>query len=153
MRRQFAFTLIEIIVTLVVIGIASVALMSVFASTVRTSADPVIQQQAVTIAEAYMEEIMLKAFDDPTDAEQGAVSTEAGEVSRVFFDDVQDYNHLGTTEVRGQDDIAIAALSAYDVTVTVTSDTINTVAAMRIDISVDHPAISALSLSAYRTDY
>ncbi len=93
--RQAAFTLIEIIVTLVVVGIAAVALLSVFTSNVRGSADPVIQQQAITIAEAYMEEILLQAFEDPTDAELGLASTEGSEGStRALFDDVQDYNHL-----------------------------------------------------------
>lgn len=151
--RSAGFTLIEIIVTLVVLGIAAVALLSVFTSNVRGSADPVIQQQAITIAEAYMEEILLKAYQDPTDPEQGTGGTEAGEASRDLFDDVQDYNHLGTTEVRDQNDVAIAALAAYDVTVTVTGATLNTVAAMLVEIRVDHPAISSLTLHAYRTDY
>ena len=56
MYRQSAFTLVEIIVTIVVLAIASTALLSVFSSMVRGSADPVIQQQAITVAEAYMEE-------------------------------------------------------------------------------------------------
>ncbi|MDJ0778485.1 MAG: type II secretion system protein [Gammaproteobacteria bacterium] len=152
-RCQAAFTLIEIIVTLVVVGIAAVALLGVFTSNVRGSADPLIQQQAITIAEAYMEEIMLRAYDDPTDPEQGTSGTEAGETSRDLFDDVQDYNHLGTTEVRNQNDVAIAALSAYAVTVSVTGATLNSVPAMLIDIRVDHPAISQVRLNAYRTDY
>ena len=151
--RQAAFTLIEIIVTLVVVGIAAVALLGVFTSNIRGSADPVVQQQAITIAEAYMEEIMLRAFEDPTDVEQGLGGTEAGEASRDLFDDVQDYNHLGTTEVRDQNNVAIPALSAYDVTVTVTAATLNTVPAMLVDIQVDHPAISPIRLNAYRTDY
>ena len=151
--RQAGFTLIEIIVTLVVVGIAAVALLSVFTSNVRGSADPVIQQQAITIAEAYMEEIMLRAYDDPTDPEQGLAGTEAGESSRDLFDDVQDYNHLGTTQVRDQNNVVIPPLSDYSVTVTVTAATLNTVAAMLIDIQVDHPAISPLRLNAYRTDY
>lgn len=152
-RCQAAFTLIEIIVTLVVVGIAAVALLGVFTSNVRGSADPVIQQQAITIAEAYMEEIMLRAYDDPTDPEQGSSGTEAGETSRDLFDDVQDYNHLGTTEVRNQNDVAIAPLSAYAVTVSVIGATLNSVPAMLIDIRVDHPAISQVRLNAYRTDY
>ena len=151
--RSAGFTLIEIIVTLVVVGIAAVALLSVFASNVRGSADPVVQQQAITIAEAYMEEILLKAYQDPTDPEQGTLATEAGESSRDLFDDVQDYNHLGTTEVRDQNDVAIPALAAYDVTVTVNAATLNTVAAMLIEVRVDHPAIASLTLHAYRTDY
>ncbi len=151
--RQQGFTLIEIIVTIVVIGIAAVALLSVFTNLVRGSADPVIQQQATTIAEAYMEEIMLRAFEDPQVPETGGA--EPGE-SRSIYNDVQDYNSLGTTEVRDQNDNPIAALVDYDVTVTVTSDSLNTVplgAAMRIDISVSHAAIGNILLTGYRTRY
>ncbi len=156
MRREAAFTLIEIIVTIVVIAIAATALLSFFSGAVRGSAEPVIQQQATTIAEAYLEEIMQKAFDDPTDPEQGVASTEAGEVSRALFDDVQDYNHLGTTQVRDQNDIAIAALAAYQVSVSVTGAALNTVpaaASMRIEVTVDHPAIAPIRLVAYRVNY
>ncbi len=156
MRRDDGFTLIELVVTLVVLAIAATALLSVFTSTVRGSADPVIQQQATTIAEAYVEEILLQAFADPTDPEQGAASTEAGEISRALFDDVQDYNHLGTTQVRDQNDNPIAALAAYSVTVSVTGAALNTVPAaqsMRIRVTVSHPAIAPIALVAYRTAY
>ncbi|MBT8434589.1 MAG: prepilin-type N-terminal cleavage/methylation domain-containing protein [Gammaproteobacteria bacterium] len=150
MRRQSAFTLIEIIVTIVVVGIAATALLSVFASMVRGSADPMIQQQATTVAEAYMEEIMLRAYDDPQVAESGGA--EAGE-TRPTYDDVQDYNSLGTTQVRDQNNNPIAALSDYQVTVTVNPAVLNTVGAMQIDVSVSHPAIDAILISAFRTDY
>ena len=46
LRRQSAFTLIEIVVTILVIGISATALLSVFSNMIRGSADPVIQQQA-----------------------------------------------------------------------------------------------------------
>jgi hypothetical protein len=128
----------------------------VFSNLVRSSADPMIQQQATTIGEAYMEEIMLKSFADPTDAELGVVSAEVGEPSRSFFDDVQDYNHLGTTQVRDQNDNPIAALSGYSISVSVTGVALNTIPAtdsMRIDIVVSHAAIANIDLSAYRTNY
>ena len=150
MRRQSAFTLIEIIVTIVVVGIAATALLSVFANMVRGSADPMIQQQATTIAEAYLEEIMLRAYDDPQVAELGVA--EPGE-TRPTYDDVQDYNSLGTTQVRDQNNNPIAALSDYQVTVTVNAAVLNTVGAMQIDVSVSHPATGAIVLSAFRTDY
>jgi len=150
MRRQSAFTLIEIIVTIIVIGIAATALLSVFSSMVRGSADPMIQQQATTIAEAYLEEIMLRAYDDPQVPESGGA--EAGE-TRPTYDDVQDYNSLGTTQVRDQNNNPIAALSDYQVTVTVNGAVLNTVSAMQIDVSVSHPATGAILLSAFRTDY
>ncbi len=151
--RQKGFTLIEIIVTIIVIGIAAVALLGVFTNLVRGSADPVIQQQATTIAEAYMEEIMLRAFEDPQGPETGG--QEPGE-SRPNYDDVQDYNSLGTTEVRDQNNNPIAALVDYDVTVTVTSDSLSSVplgSAMRIDVTVTHAAIGNILLTGYRTRY
>lgn len=150
MRRQSAFTLIEIIITIIVVGISATALLSVFASMVRGSVDPMIQQQATTVAEAYMEEIMLRAYDDPQVAESGGA--EAGE-TRPTYDDVQDYNSLGTTQVRDQNNNPIAALSDYQVTVTVNPAVLNTVGAMQIDVSVSHPATGAIVLSAFRTDY
>ena len=156
MRRRRGFTLIEILVTIVVIGIAATALLGVFGNIARSSVDPVIRQQAIAIAEAYLEEILLKDFDDPTDPEQGAASTEAGEPTRDLFDDVQDYNHLGTTQVRDQNNVAIPALVDYQVAVTVAGAALNTVpaaASMRIRVDVSHPAIATISLVAYRADY
>ena len=153
LRRQSAFTLIEIIVTIIVIGISATALLSVFTNMIRGSADPLIQQQATSIAEAYMEEIMLRAFEDPQVVESGAA--EVGE-TRPNYDDVQDYNSLGTSEVRDQNNNPVAALSAYGVTVVVIDDTLNTVpmgAAMRVDVTVTHPAIADILLSGYRTRY
>ena len=150
MRRQSAFTLIEIIVTIVVIAIAATALLSVFSNMVRGSADPMIQQQATTIAEAYLEEIMLRAYDDPQVAELGGA--EPGE-TRPIYDDVQDYNSLGTTQVRDQNNNPIAALGDYQVIVTVNPAVLNTVGAMQVDVSVSHPATGAIVLTAFRTDY
>ncbi|MCP4874216.1 MAG: prepilin-type N-terminal cleavage/methylation domain-containing protein [Gammaproteobacteria bacterium] len=150
LRRQSAFTLIEIIVTIIVIGISATALMSVFTNMIRGSADPVIQQQAATIAEAYLEEIMLRAFDDPQVAESGGA--EAGE-TRPGYDDVQDYNSLGTTQVRDQNNNPVATLSDYQVTVTVSPALLNSVNTMQIDVSVNHPVTGTITLSAFRADY
>jgi MSHA pilin protein MshD len=153
MRRQSAFTLIEIIVTIIVIGIAATALLSVFTSLVRGSADPVIQQQATTIAEAYMEEIMLRAFEDPQGGETGA---DEGEAGRAEYDDVQDYASLAPGAAADQFGNPIAALAAYTVSVSVSNQDLNGIAAgnsLRIDVSVSHPAVDPIMLSAYRTRY
>jgi len=144
-RRHSGFTLLEIIVTLVVISIAATTLMSVFSSTVRTSADPMIQQQAVSIAEAYMEEILLKDFA------VGPGST------RATFDDVLDYDGLLNAGARDQNNNLIAGLGAYTVSVSVAGNSLNGIAvadSMRIDITVAHTAMAGnLLLSGYRTNY
>ena len=168
-RRKSGFTLIEILVTIVVIGIAAVAIMGVFSSTIRSSASPLIQQQAVAIAEAYLEEIQLKQFchDAPPPlvavpqvplpscpSESGGA--EAGE-TRITFNDVQDYNDASVDgTVRDQNANAIAGLSDYSVSVSVTAAPLGVIAssdALRIDVQVDHPAIDPITVSSFRTNY
>jgi len=132
------FTLIEVIVTIVVLSIAATAIMSVFTSTIRTSADPMIQQQALSIAEAYMEEIQLKPVSDP-----------GGSGSR---NDVLDYNGISDT-----------VLTTYTVAVSVTADGLPAIPAVApavpaadallIRISVSHAAIDPIVLHGYRTRY
>ena len=156
-RRYSGFTLIEVITTVVILAIAAAALLSVFSGMIRGSADPMIQQQAVSIAEAYMEEILLKDFSEPNPLTPETGTAEAGE-TRPTYDDVQDYNALPVAgAVSDQNGGAIGALSAYTITVTVLGiDPLNGMAAAdsrRIDISVDHPAIDPIILSGYRTSY
>lgn len=114
---QSGFTLIEVITTIVIISISATAILSVFSGTVRSSANPMIQQQAISIAEAYMEEIMLKPFNDPD-------MTELGE-SRNTFDDVDDYDDLKDVGARDQNGNAIASLGNYTVTVSVVNSSLN----------------------------
>ena len=149
------FTLIEILVTIVVLGIAATSIMSVFISTVKTSADPLIQQQAVSIAEAYMEEIQSQNFNDPVAVETGGA--EAGEV-RATYNDVQDYAGLSDTGAKNQNNVAMLGLEDYTVTVDVSAAVLNSITvpsgnAMRIDIQVTHDAIDPILLSGFRTNH
>ena len=142
--RHSGFTLLEIITTVVVIAIAATALMSVFSSTIRTSADPVLQHQALAIAEAYMEEILLKDF------------TVGPGNTRPTFDDVRDYNGLNDVGARDQANNPIAGLTDYTITVTVVNDGLNGIAAvdsLRIDIVVSRALIDDILLSGYRVNY
>jgi len=145
-QRNSGFTLLEIITTVVVIAVAATALMSVFSSTVATSADPVLEHQAVAVAEAYMEEILLKDFD----------LTGPPAPPRAEYNDVRDYNNLPDAVVRDQNGVAIGALSDYSITVTVVPDSLNAIPvvdSLRIDITVSHASIDDILLSGYRTNY
>ena len=142
--RNSGFTLLEVLVTVVVIAISATALMSVFSSTVRTSADPMFQHQALAIAEAYMEEIRLKDF---------AIGPET---TRASFDDVRDYNGLTDVGARDQNNNLIAGLNDYTINVTVVNDGLNGIAvadSLRIDIVVSRALIDDILLSGYRVNY
>ena len=152
LSRLSGFTLIEVIVTIVVLSVSATAILSMFTNTIRTSADPMIQQQAMSIAEAYMEEILLKPIADPD-------GSEAGE-TRSSYDDVDDYAALTNAAIEDQNGVAIADLSNYSVSVTVTQVTdvneLNGVVfpdALRIRVSVDHTVLDPIVLHGYRTGY
>ncbi len=148
-RNEHGFTLIELIVAMIVISVALVGVLSVINYTTAHSADPVLRQQAIAIAEAYMEEITLKSYADPdTD----------GEASRDLFDDVDDYNNLPDTDVRGPTGNAISGLEAYSVSVIVDSPqgygpAGSLVTGKKIAVTVTTPAGESLTLAGYRSDY
>ena len=145
---QSGFTLIEIITTIVIISIAATAILSVFSGTIRSSANPMIQQQAISIAEAYMEEIVLKPFNDPD-------GTEVGE-SRSTFDDVDDYNGLTDAGARDQNNSLIPSLGNFTVTVSVANSSLNGIGAadaLLITVNVAHSILGSIELTGYRTNY
>ena len=138
------FTLVELIISMVVVSIALGGVLMVMNYTVRHSADPMLQHQAVAIAESYLEEVLLHAYSDPDGT--------TGE-SRSQADDVDDYNGLTDAGARDQSGTAIAGLEAYTVSVNVNGDNLNGVPCKKVTVRVTHPAGVDLSLSGYRANY
>jgi MSHA pilin protein MshD len=144
-RYQSGVTLIELILSMVIISIALVGIFSVINVTVNRSADPVLRNQAIAIAEAYLEEIQLKSYADPN-------STNVGE-DRTSFDNVDDYNGLNNTGAYSQQGILINSLSGYNVSVTVTDQAVSGLTAKKITVTVTDPSSSSVTLVGYRFNY
>lgn len=150
MRRQRGTTLIEMVISIVIISVTVTSIMMVIFQTTSNSANPLIRTQAIAIAEAYMEEIIVQPLTDPAGGDNGAA--EAGE-TRASFDDVTDYHNL--SDLAGAVDQAgnsIAGLEGYNVSVDVTNSTLNSRPAKRIRVNVTYdgdPAF-AFPLVAYR---
>ena len=150
-------TLVELIIAIVVIGVALSGTLLVMRQTIRASADPMVLHQAIAVAEAYLEEISLKPFYDP-DLGAGGGTCPAAEATRNLYDNVCDYNALNDVGAEDQDASAIAGLERYTVDVTVdTTSTLNALAGativIRIDVQVTHPDMDNFMLSAYRANY
>ena len=145
-RLQRGVTLVELVVSIVIIAIASSSVLGVLSVTTGASADPMIRQQAVAIADAYLEEILLKPFSDPDGVD--------GEAARADFDDVDDYDGLLDAGARDQFDNAIGGLGAYDVSVAVTPSGGLTSApaadTFRIDVTVARAPDVDFTISGYR---
>lgn len=148
LRNNRGVTLIELIVVIVILSVATAGVLSVVNYATQHSADPVLRHQAIAIAEAYMEEITLKNYVDP-DAD--------GEISRALFDDVDDYNGLSDSGARDQNGTAISGLENYSVTVSVTAQSYGPagieVAGLKIAVTVADPAGESFTLAGYRADY
>ena len=149
MRRQAGTTLIELVISIVIVSIAVSAVLMALSMTVGYSADPMIRHQAIAIAEAYLEEIALKAFDDPDGVD--------GEANRTLYDDVNDYNGLVDVGARDQFNAALTGLDDYTVTVAVTaSSALPSIAStdlFLISVTITHAADINFTVSAYRANY
>lgn len=153
MRRQDGMTLIELVITIVIVAIAVAALYSAMASITGRSADPLLRQQSLAIAESYLEEILLQPFVD-----SGGTVCPAAPASRANFDNVCDYDGLDETpqDARRTESPAIPELSAYRVQVAVSARNWAGLAQSRvlyIEVTVTDPAGQALTLAGYRTCY
>lgn len=156
-RVQSGISLIELVVFIVVVGIALAGILTVMNVATRNSADPLVRKQALAIAESLLEEVQLMPFTfcDPDDAnvEAAAAATTpecpaAGGVGGVEvmgpeggegryaapqFDNVSDYDgftmNAGSGGIRDINDTQIAALNGYAATVTITQPVFAGVAA------------------------
>ena len=146
-HRERGVTLIELVISIVVVAIAASAVLGVLARTTEHSADAMIIAQAVSIAESYLEEVSLRPFDDPDGAD--------GEANRADYDDLDDYDGHVDAGARDQFGNAVPGLSGYTVAVSVTPSAgltgVDAANAMRIDVRVTHAPLVDLTLTGYRT--
>ena len=147
--RLRGFTLIELIVAITIVGIAATTILGAIAAVASRSADSMLQQQAIAIAQAYLDEISQRWVIDPNGTPPNT--------GRGSWDLVDQYNGLVDVGAKDQFGNAIAPLSAYTVSVNVVQSTalpgIAGAAARRIDITVTHAPNVNVTLSAYRTKY
>lgn len=147
--KQRGVTMIELLVSIVIVSIASAAVLGVLAMTTGGSADPMIRHQAAAIANAYLEEILLKPITDPDGVD--------GEVARADFDDLDDYDGLADVGARDQFGNLITGLGDYGVAVSVAATTgLPAVAAgdeFRVDVVVTRGVEINYTLSGYRTRF
>lgn len=156
-HKQCGISLIELIMFIVIVGVALAGILLVMNVTTRGSADPLIHKQALAIAESLLEEVELMPFTfcDPDDAnaasamaaagacaaaaneESATIGPEAGETRYSMvtpFDNVSDYHGFamnagtgGILDVTGT--LVAAALNGYAATVAVTASALPNVAA------------------------
>jgi MSHA pilin protein MshD len=180
-KAQQGFTLIETIVGIVVFSISLSIITSLIVPAERNSVDQIHQIKASELAQALMDDIMSRAFDENSDmaggrircGENGTVCTAANALgpdegnNRLAFDDVDDfngYNQLVDTSSNNLD----GGYSSFTINVTVNYPPDNNNdgnddelglangLAKRIDITVTTPAGTAgtqITYTVYKTNF
>lgn len=144
-------SLLELIVFIVIVGVAVAGVLAVMNLTTAKSADPLIRKQALAIAEGMLEEILLRDFANPPGGFTGAATP----ANRPLFDDVSDYNGYASSGIYDLTGTPIPALAAYGVTVTVANEALAGVPAAsckRITVTVSAPGGESITVSGFRMD-
>lgn len=154
-NRIRGVSLIELIMFIVIVGIGLAGILGVMNLTTRASSDPLIQKQALAIAEAYLEEVLAMPFTycDPDDV-NAATAQSTGPVNPANparcasllegigpegesragippppFDNVSDYNGFAGVPAN-VDGTAITGLGTYNVAIAVAAEALSSVPAL-----------------------
>lgn len=147
--NQRGVSLIELIVAITIVAIAATTVLGAIGAVASRSADAMQQQQAIAIAQAYLDEILQRWVVDPAGTPPNT--------GRGSWDLVDQYDGLVDSGARDQFGNSITGLSAYTVSVSVAQSAalpgIGTAAARRIDVTVSYAPSGSVTLSGYRTGY
>lgn len=182
-RGARGLSLIELIVFIVIVSVAVVGVVGVLSISARGSAEPLVQKQALAIAEAVLEEVQLQPFTycDPDDPQAGTAQSAAvgangcsaaGTVEAIGpegetrtgsppYDNVNDYNAFAMAGITNIAGAAIAGLGTYSAAVSVAgqdfagivNDANGRPQSLLITVTVTGPGNTAVTLHGYRTRY
>lgn len=142
--RSRGTTLVELVIAITVIAIAVTAVLGLLSAISIRSAGAMTSTQAASIASAYLDEALSKAYQDPDGI---------AEAGRTNFDDVRDYNFVdaGVRDATGN---PVPGLGRYTVQVTAVLAALGAVPdAIRVDVSVTAPDGTVTLLTGFRTSY
>ncbi len=163
-RHQNGMTLVEMVISIVLISIAITAVLSAFSTSMGRSSDPLWKNKSLKLAQLYLDEILSKKFD--ADTPLGGIpavlpssvncDVPAGGGDRALFDDVDDFNGINDSPpqlVTG----ALSDYSGYRVQVLVTCAGgevgVATNNAKRITVTVTPPNQASMPFSVYRGNF
>ena len=164
MRRQVGLTLIELIIFIIVVSVGLMGVLAVMNATAKSSADPVIRKQALSVAEAMMDEILSKDFQNDSTGDNTATPTLGCTPSttprcrlntvldRQNYNDVDDYDTWAQTGVFQLDGSLAPVLGNYTVGVSVLPMTLNAVAGKQVTVTVVG-GTETVTLNGFRANF
>ncbi|MEM1437189.1 MAG: prepilin-type N-terminal cleavage/methylation domain-containing protein [Pseudomonadota bacterium] len=166
------FTLVETIISMVVISIAVLGITSTLAFSLKRQSDGLWQSKAAALGTTFMEEILARRFDEqtPVGGEPPCAPTTtpcsppagfADGEARSAFDDVDDYDGLDEQPPRDESGVPMAEFSGYRVQISVRYPSAAQQAALGVtgtdikvvDLRVTPPGQSPLLFSFVRANW
>ncbi len=151
-NRCAGFTLVEAVVTMVILSIAALAMGQTLGLAFSKSSDGLWQARSVALAQSYLEEIMGHRYDEatpvggvpacaPGTTPCSAIGPESGE-SRPTFDDVDDYHGLADAPPQDSDGNSWPVFAGYAAAVTVRYVTAAEVTSLGLDTTTDAKVVT-----------
>lgn len=160
LSHQAGVSLVEMVITIVVISIALTASLSSFSFLSGRSSDALVHARMVDLAQMYLDEILPKHFDDDTGpggipAYPGGCRIQDDGENRQQYDDVDDYH--GLVEAPAFADQSLGdAYRGFSVSIQVSCD--DSVGASvggskRIEVTITGPGNKTAIFAAYKANF
>ncbi len=166
---QRGVTLIELVISIVIISIAMVAVLNSFSVSMTHSSDPLWRNKTLKLAQLYLDEILAKNYDHNTpvgglpevsNPSCASLGPDAGE-DRTNYNDVDDYHGTADSPPVSIIGSLDASYANYSVSVTVVCDGTNVGAggvpannqAKLITVQVTPPGESAVAFAVYKGNF
>ena len=146
LRPQTGVALVEAVIAITIVAIAAVTIMAQISQANVQSGRSLVQTEALFFANAYLNEIAARPFDDPDGVD--------GEGARLFYDDVDDYNGLINVGARDGNGNLIPGGNRYTVRVSVANSNalpgVPAADALLVTVTVTDPVGASMLVSAVR---
>lgn len=159
--RQGGATLVELVITIVIISVAVAGVVGAFSTIAGRSSDALIDSKAIALAQVYLDEVLSKKYDNDT-GEGGAVAPPGSNLcaignegqSRATYDDVDDFDGVNDAPPRTPVGGIAAGYAGFAVAVGVACAGgevgVANDAAKRIQVAVTTPQNKTLTFTVYR---
>ena len=171
-NRQAGISLVELVMFIIIVSVALAGVLSVMNITTKSSADPMVRKQAISVAESLLEEIEAQPFTwcDPDDPNVSTATSTAGCTTvqgltptagesrystTVPYDNVGDYGGFSMNPILDLNGSAVATLSGATASVTIAQAGIalglsDNTDALQIDVRVQRNPDIDITVTGYR---
>lgn len=116
--RRWGFTLVEAVISTLLVGLLAVASLRTSASVIRSRQKLSDQRLATALCERYLAEVLQCYYQDPTEVSPN-FGTESGESIRNDFDDVDDYKDLSESPPKTKSGTTLTGYTGWTVNIAV----------------------------------